>query len=40
VLTIEVTQPRETKRIIETILACLSGVEEERTALSANDSVA
>jgi hydroxymethylpyrimidine pyrophosphatase-like HAD family hydrolase len=40
VLTIQVTNPGETKRIIETMLACLCGIEEERPALSANDSVA
>lgn len=40
VLTIQVTNPGETKRVIETMLACLCGIEEERPALSANDSMA
>lgn len=40
VLTIQVSNPGETKRVIETMLACLCGIEEERPAFSADESVA
>lgn len=40
VLTIQVNHPDETKRVIETMLACLCGIEEERPALSAEETAA
>jgi len=40
VLTISVSHPGETKRVIETMLACLCGIEEEKPTPSADSTVA